>query len=156
MNTEFKINDAVYAYLTKQYGLNKESSFPGNLEKAVQIFGKVIGIDNDDVITPYLVMPDVVNEENINNTSIVSEHQINQYSVSPLYKDQRFFWVPAGNIFSSKEAIAKICGPYGHSCLHCSEHYEYAESNTNDNRLLCYSCRSTEKWRYKNLFESNQ
>lgn len=40
---------------------------------------------------------------------------------------------------------------YGHFCIECKDYFPYAESNTTDDRLLCYSCRTTYGWKYPNL-----
>lgn len=40
---------------------------------------------------------------------------------------------------------------YGHFCIECKDYFPYAESNTTDDRLLCYSCRTTYAWKYLNL-----
>ena len=40
---------------------------------------------------------------------------------------------------------------YGHSCIECKDYFPYAESNTADDRLVCYSCRTTHSWKYQNL-----
>jgi hypothetical protein len=40
---------------------------------------------------------------------------------------------------------------YGHFCIDCKDYFPYALSNTVDDRLVCYSCRTTHSWKYQNL-----
>ena len=40
---------------------------------------------------------------------------------------------------------------YGLFCAECKDFFPYAESNMSDDRLLCYSCRTTYRWKYPNL-----
>jgi len=52
------------------------------------------------------------------------------------------------NLIKSKGVSLK---KYGHFCIECKDYFPYAESNTTDDRLLCYSCRTTYAWKHPNL-----
>lgn len=54
-----------------------------------------------------------------------------------------------------KSGIKAAVKKYGHFCIECKNYFSYAESNTTDERLICYSCRTTYGWKYAGLISTN-
>lgn len=113
--------------------------------------GTIIRTDLEDDFLPYAV---VFDDQNVrHNNGKVGTHEIETYSLPNSFLGKKLHWVPVEYI---KEIIPAAPLPTvqviaGSVCIHCHEYCEYSVPNLRDNKFLCFSCRSSEAWRYQEL-----
>lgn len=66
--------------------------------------------------------------------------------------DRWYYWSDLSNLVAADvvvpQTVRSSASTVPLNCCECKEAYPYAESNMSGGRLLCYSCRSTLRWKY--------
>lgn len=132
----------LWDYLPKDIDLSKTSL----LEFKVLGFNKKLHANGNEACVMIEVSPDVgwtfydINE--------IDDWRSMGWTISNLLdvKNVNVYLVSIHSLNIKKQKTIKS---NGYSCMECKEFYPYAESNMPDDKLLCYSCRSTCNWKYK-------
>lgn len=154
MEAQYKVGDKVIL----RY--NDESMFQGDSvlyeEDSPTVIAEIIGIDPNDEATPYLIYSEqaaALPGSDYVPCGKVDSGQIKAFKMNPKWLESSYWWAKPHTVLGLAPVTAQIQTHVdGMNCLHCIENYHMAVPNTKDGRLLCYSCRQTEKWRYPELF----
>lgn len=55
-------------------------------------------------------------------------------------------------VIGIEKKIIKLPEPLGMNCCECNEYYHYAIPNLSNEKLACWSCRDSYKWKYSELY----
>lgn len=111
---------------------------------------EVVGIDtNIDTDLPLLVCPIKNPEKFWDIFTFDSDVACYCSSFNEDFFGKQVIWINPSCIEDTVSSSVKVMEKTGKSCIHCFHYNEYAVANMVNNEFCCFSCRSTEGWRYR-------